>query len=309
MIILAGIPSETPLAMVRKELESINSELLLLNQREFEHISLDFCIENKRIVGTLQIRTRKYDLSNIKGMYMRLMDDNFLPEIENEPQGSEKRIRSKILHESLYLFSEIAPCKVINRMSAMGSNSSKPFQAQVIRKHGFGIPETLVTNDKDAVIHFKNKFKKVIYKSISGIRSIVQVLGDEDMERLKFISMCPVQFQEYIEGFDVRVHVIGDEAFATSIKTDFTDYRYATKFGSATILKPYALDNDTIEKCIKLSKSLELDFAGIDLKITSNQEVFCFEVNPSPAFTYYESNTGQPIARSVAEYLTNTKEP
>jgi len=306
MIILAGIPSEAPLAMVRKELESMNSEFALFNQREFEHISLEFCVENKQLIGTLEIGARKYDLANIKGMYMRLMDDNFLPEVENETPGSEKRVKSKILHESVYLFSEIAPWKVINRMSAMGSNSSKPFQAQVIRKHGFSIPETLIANDKNAVVEFKNRFDKVIYKSISAVRSIVQVLRDEDMERLKFISMCPVQFQEYVDGLNVRVHVIGDELFATSVETDFTDYRYAAKFGSEAKLKPYTLDNKTAENCIKLSEGLGLDIAGIDLKVTSNGEVLCFEVNPSPAFTYYESNTDQPIARSLAQYLTSS---
>ena len=262
---------------------------------EFEHMSMDFCIENKQLIETLQIRARKYDLAEIKGMYMRLRDDDFLPEMENEPQGSEKRVRCKLLHESFFFFSEIAPCKVINRMSAMGSNSSKPFQAQIIRKHGFSIPETLITNDKEAVIDFKNKFKKLIYKSISGIRSIVQVLGDEDVDRLKLILMCPVQFH-------VRVHVIGDDVFATSIETDFIDYRYATKFGSDAKLRPFTLDDDISNKCVKLSKSL----GRIDLKVTPDHEVFCFEVNPSPAFSYYESNTNQPIARSMAEYLTNT---
>jgi glutathione synthase/RimK-type ligase-like ATP-grasp enzyme len=48
---------------------------------------------------------------------------------------------------------------------------------------------------------------------------------------------------------------------------------------------------------------LGLAFAGIDLKITPEKHVYCFEVNPSPAFSYYQSNTGQPIADAVAAYL------
>lgn len=191
-------------------------------------------------------------------------------------------------------------------MSSMSSNSSKPYQAQLIRKHGFNIPETLITNDPNAVIEFRNKFEKVVYKSISSIRSIVQVLSDEDVERLKSILWCPVQFQEYVDGLNVRVHVIGDKVFATSIETDFTDYRYAKKFGGDAKLEPYVLDNETSEKCIALSHDLALDFTGIDLKMTSDNKMFCFEVNPSPAFSYYESNTNQPIARAVAEYLADT---
>ena len=34
-----------------------------------------------------------------------------------------------------------------------------------------------------------------------------------------------------------------------------------------------------------------LEFAGIDLKVTPDNEVYCFEVNPCPAFSYYENNT------------------
>ena len=45
-------------------------------------------------------------------------------------------------------------------------------------------------------------------------------------------------------------------------------------------------------------------FAGIDLKITPENHVYCFEVNPSPAFSYYESQTGQAISTAVADYLS-----
>ena len=39
------------------------------------------------------------------------------------------------------------------------------------------------------------------------------------------------------------------------------------------------------------------------LKLTPDQQVYCFEVNPSPAFSYYEAHTGQPIAQAIARYL------
>jgi hypothetical protein len=39
------------------------------------------------------------------------------------------------------------------------------------------------------------------------------------------------------------------------------------------------------------------------LKITPDNQVYCFEVNPSPAFSYYEEHTQQPIAYAVARYL------
>jgi glutathione synthase/RimK-type ligase-like ATP-grasp enzyme len=60
--------------------------------------------------------------------------------------------------------------------------------------------------------------------------------------------------------------------------------------------------------CVNLAAGLGLAFAGIDLKITPDHAgVYCFEVNPSPAFSYYESQTGQPISRAVADYLSGNQ--
>jgi glutathione synthase/RimK-type ligase-like ATP-grasp enzyme len=56
-------------------------------------------------------------------------------------------------------------------------------------------------------------------------------------------------------------------------------------------------------RCRDLSKRLRLPVAGIDLRRTPDGEWYCFEVNPSPGFTYYESKTGQPIAAAIAGLL------
>jgi hypothetical protein len=37
--------------------------------------------------------------------------------------------------------------------------------------------------------------------------------------------------------------------------------------------------------------------------VTPNGDAYCLEVNPSPAFSYYEDSTGQPIAAALAAYL------
>jgi D-alanine-D-alanine ligase-like ATP-grasp enzyme len=48
---------------------------------------------------------------------------------------------------------------------------------------------------------------------------------------------------------------------------------------------------------------LRLPVAGIDLRRTPQGEWYCFEVNPSPAFAYYEAATHQPIAEAIAGLL------
>ncbi len=135
------------------------------------------------------------------------------------------------------------------------------------------------------------------------MRSIVHALSKDDAARLDLIRWCPVQFQALVPGTDVRVHVVGGEVHATEIVSDTLDYRYARQSGGSAELRAVELTSDTAGKCVALTRGLGLAFAGIDLKITPDGEAFCFEVNPCPAFSYYEANTGQPIARAVARYL------
>ncbi len=303
MVLLCGIPSETPLAMVKEELEKLDIAYVLFNQRDFKDITLYYQIDNGEISGELQIKDQLYRLEHFQGIYTRLMDYNSLPEFKSEPKNSSARTECRLLHETLMHWSEISSARVVNKIIPMGSNSSKPYQAQLLLEQGLKVPDTLITNQPELVLEFKKKHKKIIYKSISGVRSIVQQFKDDDIKRLKNIYLCPTQFQEFVEGTDVRVHVVGKKVFATAILADTTDYRYAKKEGKTSELKAIDLPEELSQKCIQLSEALKLPFSGIDLKITSDDEVYCFEVNPSPGYSYYEANTGQQIAKAVAEYL------
>lgn len=303
MILLCGIPSEPSISMVRDQLDKLDVPHLMFNQRHFSDTELEFEITGGRVTGLMQLKGRIHRLEDILGVYTRLMDPRHLPELRDEPSDSPKRRHCHALHYALMRWYEIAPVRVVSRIGPLGSNFSKPYQAQLIRKHGFLIPDTLITNDPDLVHEFRKQHKQLIYKSISCIRSIVQTLQEEDLERLDHIRWCPTQFQEFVEGTNVRVHVVGTEVFATSISSNATDYRYAYQRGERTELESIELSRELAERCVKLSHELELAVSGIDLIITPDNQVFCFEVNPSPAFSYYEENTGQPIANAIARYL------
>lgn len=303
MILLCGIPSESPLQLLQERLSALNLRYLLYNQRHFDHAEMNFQLNSGNPDGTITIDHCSYALGNFTGVYLRLMDDCFLPELKNDGLDSSKRRRCGRFHESLISWCEIAPIRVVNRVSAMASNFSKPYQAQIIREHGFSVPETLITNDPDSVLDFEQRHKKIVYKSISGIRSIVQIFKEKDRDRLNKIRWCPTQFQQYIEGTNVRVHTIGSMIFATAIDTEATDYRYARSEEYSVSLRATQLPPQFQERCLSLAATLKLDFAGIDLKITPRNEVYCFEVNPSPAFSYYQLHTGQEISDCLARYL------
>lgn len=304
MIILFGIPSETPLAMVAALLTAQGETPVVINQREVHHNRIRLHADGERQGGELRTRGRNLDLAEIDAVYLRPMDDRRLPELAGEPAESELRRRVMAFHELFIQWTEAAPVTIINRYSRMGSNSSKPYQAQLIARAGLAVPETLVTNDPDAVLAFREQHGELIFKSISGERSIVRKLSDDDLGRLERIRNCPVQFQAWVPGQDIRVHTIGGRCFATAISSTGVDYRYAgQRDGAPAELAPTTLPDEIAERCLALTDQLGLEFAGIDLRRDPDGRYVCFEVNPSPAFSYYESHTGQPIAAAVAAHL------
>ena len=304
MILLAGIPSEPPTRLVAEALDNLGLPWLMWNQRRVGSYSMDFEIVNGTVEGVLTLDGVQAPLHEITGVYVRVMEDSQLPEVKGlSPQAPERR-HARAQHEALMLWLDLTSARVANRPSANASNGSKPWQTRLIESCGLRTPDTLVTNNPDSVREFRSRFPDVIYKSASACRSVVRPLLDEDDARLGSIRWCPVQFQRRVPGQDVRVHLVGQEIFATRIVSSAADYRYATREGLETELEPFDLPASLAEACLRVSHHLELPFAGIDLRIQDDGTAWCFEANPCPGFSYYESHTGQPIAAAVARYLS-----
>jgi glutathione synthase/RimK-type ligase-like ATP-grasp enzyme len=303
VILLCGIPSESPLVRVAAALDTLGAAYRVFNQRKCAECAIDLNIAATGTQGTLRLQDETFDLQHVSAAYLRFMDDRLLPELNGEPDGSPARRHARALHDALYRWLELADGRVVNRNDSQGSNGAKPYQAQLIAGYGLRVPETLITNDPAAVLAFRQRHGRIIYKSMSGVRSIIKEFDDADAARLDDVRWCPVQFQEFIPGTDVRVHVIDRDVFATEIASDRADYRYAGRMGGRTELRATELSDDLAARCVALAAGLGLAFSGIDLRIGPDGEATCFEVNPSPAYSYYEANTGQPIAASLARYL------
>jgi hypothetical protein len=304
MILVCGIPSESSLALVAAALEHRGADYVLVNQRQVRRTAVHLTVDDDGMRGQLSGPGYAVDLARVDGVYLRFMDDQWLPELEGEPPGSPARVAGRALHEILGQWADVSPARVVNRYVTMGSNFSKPYQSQLIQEHGFAVPETLVTNEPDRVLAFRDSHGPLVYKSISSERSIVRRLEEEDLGRLDRIRWCPVQFQAFVPGPNLRVHTVGDRVFPTLIDTEVVDYRYAAQeSGRPASFRPYEVDEALAERCTALAAALGLEVAGIDLKLPSDGDVVCLEVNPSPVFSYYELHTGQPIADAIARLL------
>jgi RimK-like ATP-grasp domain len=303
MIFLCGIPSEPSLGLVASQLETMDVPHVTFHQRRFAEMDVEFQIAAGQVTGQMRFGADTFRLEDFTAVFTRLMDYRLLPEVENLPHDAPERLHCHQVHAAIMHWYEIAPGRVMNRRSEVDSSFSKPLQTQLIQDCGFATPDTVVTNDPDIVRQFKRDHGRVIYKSTSYIRSIVSLLEDDDMARLFSLNACPVQFQEFIEGDNLRVHTVGQHVHATRISSSTVDYRYSYLEDQVERLEAVEISDDLAAKCLALAATFGLEFAGIDLKLATNGEVHCLEVNSSPAFSYYQLHTGQAISRSVAELL------
>jgi glutathione synthase/RimK-type ligase-like ATP-grasp enzyme len=198
---------------------------------------------------------------------------------------------------------ESLSCPVVNRTAGGLSNNSKPYQALMLRRAGLRVPPTLVTNQPEAVRAFHARHRDVVYKSASSIRSIVRRLDSPMLARLQHLRDGPAQFQAFVPGDNVRVHTVGERVLAVRVKSEAVDYRYAHREGLDITMEPTALPDAIEAACRVVARDLDLLLAGIDLKVTPDGDWYCFEVNPSPGFLYYERHSGIPISAALADLL------
>ncbi len=302
MILICGIPSEGPVALVIAAAAEAGIHCVVLNQRQVEEWSLELGLEGERLGGCLRGPDGEWGLDAFAGVYARPVAARELPEV-GDPADPAKLARAEALERSLVTWLEVAPCRVVNRLGPSASNASKPYQAQRVLESGLDVPPTTITNDPDEVRRFVAQHGRVIFKSISSTRSIVRELSGPRVRGLERVRHLPTQFQALVPGADVRVHVIGSTVHATEVSSTAIDYRYADGEGVEVGMAPCDLPDEVESACLALSRALELPFCGIDLRRGEGGRWYCFEVNPSPAFSYYEGQTGQPIGRALVEYL------
>ena len=306
MILFAGIPSEAPLALAIEAAERAGVPHVIFNQRQSMHYDLALECNGSGFTGRLSLGGSPRSLSEITGIYARMMDTAALPELQptrRAPADAESAAKARAVCALFDEVLDVLPVPVANRPSFMGSNLSKPAQAQAIVRAGLLTPPTLVTNVPEAVRAFHADHRRVVYKSISAARSIVREWRPDTGPDVGAVANLPTQFQAFVPGQNVRVHVIGRELFATAIDSDAVDYRYAGRDDEDVSMTAVELPQVVADACVSVTRELGLTMSGIDLKRTPNDEWYCFEVNPSPAYSFFQELGGQPIADALVKLL------
>lgn len=305
MIVVCGVLADAMTELMCARLRDLDYDYVFLDQAQFPgRYGCTWDVGAEGVRGYLSGPDWKVDLAALTGVYVRYVSYRGGPE---RPGLSEhERTLADAEHQAalMQLF-DLVPCAVVNRARASTSNDSKVWQGFLAERFGLLTPRTLATTDPEAARAFYEACeRRVVYKSLSGVRSIVRRLTEDDLgARLQRVRNCPTQFQECVDGVDLRVHTVGDEVFATEIASDADDYRYAGRDGKSLETRAVDVPPAIAQACVGMARELGLEVAGVDLRRTPDDRYYCFEVNPSPGFLFYERATGQPISEAVAHLL------
>jgi len=290
------IGSDSPCELLARSLRHQGVQPLWLRPDAEAHQLPRHALAAGRLTGHFLHEGRSHDLDTVGGLYLRPFG--------RIAAGSEaSALQQQLWCQAWTELGELFQGTVVNRVSAMGSNASKPYQLRLLAELGFAVPPSLVSNDPAEVLAFEAAQGPLIYKSASGVRSIVRELDDVARSRLDRLRHCPALFQKRLRGSNVRVHVVGQEVHATEIEADVVDYRYASRQGGDAHLRPTTLEPRTRERCLRASQVLGLPFVGLDLMLAEDGLTYCFEANPSPGYSFFEDATGQDISGSLARLL------
>jgi hypothetical protein len=302
VIFLWGPPTDPPSAAIRAALVRQRAPVFAVDQNDVVNIDVEVSVSSA-VSGSVQVGRRQVALETVRAAYIRPFDARQLPRIKAAGQDHPTFRHAGAVHEALVAWADLTPAIVINRPADLYGCRSKPKQLALIRAFGFETPATLVTTDPEAATAFWTKQKKVVYKSMSQFQSVVASLTPAHRKRFSNLRYCPTQFQEYIPGPDFRVHVIGDEIFAAEIESTAEDYRDADRRGLPVRIRCAHVPTDLSDRCSRLTSAMGLLISGIDFRRAPDGRWFCFEINPSPDFSYFQRATGQPLAQAITRIL------
>ncbi len=194
----------------------------------------------------------------------------------------------------------------------------KPKQLRLAREIGFSVPETVVTNELQAVSYLfaggeviAKPLKQSLLEDKPGPDSVIYTntirsFSDIDKDEL---YAAPVIFQRKIpKQFDLRVTIVEKSVFSVAIKSqEFertqTDWRHS----SVTELEHeiFALPNQIEEQCREIVGRLGLRYGAIDLVLDTFGKFWFLECNPNGQWAWIENRTSLPIAAAIVSAMEN----
>ncbi|MET7682535.1 ATP-grasp ribosomal peptide maturase [Streptomyces sp. NPDC005423] len=200
----------------------------------------------------------------------------------------------------------------MNHPDAAGRARHKPWQLRLAQRSGLPVPATLITTFPQAAREFAERFPDLVVKPVSGAHPqdpprAVPTSRVEPNADFSAVAFGPTLLQRRIvKRADIRLTVVGDQLLAArkeiapDAAPDEVDVRFAA---SVRPWSPAEVPPRVAEAVLVYLREAELAYGAFDFAEDRDGTWWFLECNQSGQFGFVEVDTGQPIARTIAEWL------
>ncbi|MET7454070.1 ATP-grasp ribosomal peptide maturase [Streptomyces sp. NPDC005574] len=214
--------------------------------------------------------------------------------------------------QALYGMLRGSRARWMNHPDAARRARHKPWQLRLAQRCGLPVPATLITTFPQAAREFAARYPDLVVKPVSGAhpqdppRAVPtsRVSPDADFSAVAF---GPTLLQRRVaKRADIRLTVVGDRLLAArkAVPADAdpeeVDVRFAT---NATPWQATEVPPRIAPAVLAYLHEAQLTYGAFDFAEDADGTWWFLECNQSGQFGFVEVETGQPIARGIAEWL------
>lgn len=220
-------------------------------------------------------------------------------------EHAENKSKDSLYHDSISIFETLRQyilmredIKVFSR-SCLNNRTTKLVNLQKAKQVGFTIPKTLVSSNIFDLRNFVDNID-AIQKPIDG-GAYTTLCDREKFKLYKDDFTRPYLVQECLQQPEIRIYSIGEKVFPFKIIYDGIDYRANNPADIKVI--PTEVSDDIIEKYIKLTKMLGLEYTASDFMTGENGELMFLEINNAPMFARVDEAVNGQICQAFVDFL------
>jgi glutathione synthase/RimK-type ligase-like ATP-grasp enzyme len=309
LIAVFSYPDEDHTTKVIDHLRQAGASHVLIDMGEFpaqRTVSLEWTSAGKGRFLVDDERGR-IDFKDVQAVWWRRLRNFTIDEAVK--RGQERYFADSETSQAVLGFLDSLGCPWVNPRAADEAAHRKPLQWTRAQACGLQIPWTLATTNAQDARDFIASLgdRKAVFKpflaTIEDWRE-TRIVTPSDVDRLESVKYAPVIFQEYIEGVDLRVTVIGGQIFAAEIDARDTSYPFDMRMVvGETSVKPTKLPEDVAAALLELMRNLGIVYGAADFRRTDDGVHYFLEVNPAGQWLFVEDRTDMPITAAIAAYL------
>jgi ATP-grasp ribosomal peptide maturase len=219
--------------------------------------------------------------------------------------------------QALYGMLRGVDARWMNHPDAARRARHKPWQLRHAQRCGLPVPATLITTFPQAAREFADRYPDLVVKPVSGAhpqdppRAVPtsRVAPGTDFSA---VAYGPTLLQRRVaKQADIRLTAVGDRLLAARKATDrdaegdgpgAVDVRFSS---SGLPWRPAEVPPRVADAVRSYLQGAELAYGAFDFAEDADGTWWFLECNQSGQFGFVEAETGQPIARTVAEWLAH----